>query len=55
MNSLPGKEFFFFFFGRGTACGIFIPQPAIEPELPAVKAPSLNHWTTREVPEARIL
>ena len=32
-------------------CGILIPRPGIEPELPALEKQSLNHWTTREVPE----
>ena len=32
------------------ACGISVPQLGIEPTLPAVKAWSLNHWPTREVP-----
>ena len=32
------------------ACGIFIPQPGIEPVPPTVPAQSLNHWTAREVP-----
>ena len=31
------------------ACGILVPQPEIEPETPALKAQSLNRWTTREV------
>ena len=34
------------------ACGILVLQPEIEPELPALKVQSLNHWTTREVPKA---
>ena len=33
------------------ACGILAPQPGIEPVPPEVEARSLNHWTTREVPE----
>ena len=36
----------FFFF---TASGILVPQPWIKPEIPAVEAWSLNHWTAREV------
>ena len=31
-------------------CGIFVPQPGIEPAAPVLEAQSLNHWTTREVP-----
>ena len=44
------KEKSSFFFGC-TACGISVPWPGIEPVPPAVEARSLNHWTTREVPE----
>ena len=32
------------------AFGILVAQPGIEPMPPEVKAPSLNPWTTREVP-----
>ena len=32
------------------ACGIFVPQPGIEPMYPGLEAQSLNHWTAREVP-----
>ena len=32
------------------ACGILVPQAGIEPMPPALEAPSLSHWTTREVP-----
>ena len=38
-----------------TSCGILVPQPGVEPVHPAVKALSLNHWTTREVPEEQFL
>ena len=31
-------------------CGILVPQPGIEPWATTVKAPSPNHWTTREFP-----
>ena len=44
------KNSFLFFWPRPAACGILVPQPGIEPALPAVEAWSLNHWTTREVP-----
>ena len=27
-------------------------QPGMEPVLPAVEAQSLNHWTSREVPNS---
>ena len=30
--------------------GILVPQPGIIPRFMAVKALSLNHWTTREFP-----
>ena len=48
------KHCFFFFLififsPCRVACGILVPQPGIEPVPPAVKAWSLNHWTTREV------
>ena len=33
------------------ACGRLAPQPGIEPVLLAMAAWSLNHWTTREVPQ----
>ena len=33
------------------ACGILVPQPGIKPAPPAGEVRSLNHWTTREVPE----
>ena len=41
-----------FFFLCHPACGILVPQPEIEPVPLAVEAWSLNHWTTREVPES---
>ena len=41
---------FFFFCPHCVACGILFPWPGMEPELPAVEAQSLNHYTTREVP-----
>ena len=31
------------------ACGICVPQPAMEPKPPVVEAWSLNHWPAREV------
>ena len=33
------------------ACGILVPWPGIELRSSALKVQSLNHWTTREVPE----
>ena len=44
--------FFFcisFYFCIPMARGILVPQPGIEPVPLALEAPSLNHWTTREV------
>ena len=32
------------------AHGFLVPKPKIEPRPLAVKAPSPNHWTTREFP-----
>ena len=32
------------------AGGILVPRPRIKPTPPAVEVQSLNHWTTREVP-----
>lgn len=32
------------------ACGIFVPQPVIQPMSPALQGRFLNHWTTNEVP-----
>ena len=32
------------------ACGILVPRPGMEPGPSAVKAPTPNHWTTRELP-----
>ena len=36
-------------------CGILVPRPGIEPTPPALEVWSLNHWTTREVPNVFIL
>ena len=36
----------------GTARGELVPRAGIEPRPPALEARSLNHWTTREVPES---
>ena len=33
------------------ACGVLVSQPGMEPEPLAVRMPSPNHWTTREVPQ----
>ena len=34
-----------------TACGLLAPWPGIEPPPLALEVQSLNHWTTREVPQ----
>ena len=34
-----------------SACGILVPQPGIKPRALAVRALSLNYWTTREFPK----
>ena len=44
-------HFFFFFLLHCASCGILVPQPGIEPVPLALEEQSLNHWTTREVPE----
>ena len=41
---------FFFFLPHPVVCRILVPQPGIKPMPPAMRAQSLNHWTTREVP-----
>ena len=43
--------FLFFYWSCSAACGILVPQQGIEPAPPALEAQSLNHWTTREVPQ----
>ena len=42
--------YIYLFILGGTACGILVPGPGIEPGPSAVKALSPNHWTTREFP-----
>ena len=41
---------FMYLWPRHAARGILVPQPGIEPGAMAVKAPSPNHWTIRELP-----
>ena len=41
--------FFFFFLPHHAVYRILISRPGIEPMPPAVKAQSLNHWTSREI------
>ena len=40
----------FFFWPRHAACGSLNPRRGMESGPLAVKAPSLNHWTTKEFP-----
>ena len=42
--------FFFLIWPLCVACRILVPPPGIEPAPSEVKAPSPNHWTTREFP-----
>ena len=46
---------FFFFSGEEgplhVACETLVSRPGIKPVTPALEAWSLNHWTSREVPE----
>jgi len=54
LGLLWGQEeetfFFFFIFGHATY-EILVPQPGIETTDPALEVWSLNHSTTRRVPE----
>ena len=43
-------SFLFTFCPCGRACRILVPQPGMEPALPAVEVQSPRHWTTREFP-----
>ena len=45
------SQIFFFFRLCYAARGILIPPPGIELRPPALEAQSLNHWTTRKVPQ----
>ena len=50
-SALLPLAFFFFFLLPSSACRILVLQPGIGPGRPsAVKALSLNHWTTRKFP-----
>ena len=48
------KIFFFPFFYHTMGMGILIPQPGMEPVIPAWEMQTLNHWTTREVPKSKL-
>ena len=41
----------FIFWSCHTACGILVPWPGIKRGSMAVKASSLNHWTTKKLPQ----
>lgn len=41
----------FIYWPCDVACGVLVPQPGVEPAPPAVEVQSLNHWTTKEVPD----
>ena len=47
---LPVSLLFVCFWPHNEACRILVPWPGIEPRPAAVKAPSPNHWTSRELP-----
>ena len=44
----------FFFFNLVVACRILVPQPRMEPVLPAVESQTLDHWPPRESPGVAI-
>ena len=46
--------FSFIFRPCHTAYGTLVPQPGIEPMVPALVMQSLNHQTTREVPDVLV-
>ena len=43
-------QFYFNFWPCFSACEVLVPQLGIKSGPRAVKAPSPNHWTTREFP-----
>ena len=49
---LKNKNLFIYSAVLGLSCGMWdlVPQPGIEPRIPALGAWSLSHWTTSEVP-----
>ena len=53
--SLNRRQGFILFWPHRTTCGILVPWPENKPIPLALEARSLNQWTTREVPEARVL
>ena len=48
-KALPLQSKLSFFLAMSMACRISVPQPGIESALPVVEAPSLNHWTSRDI------
>ena len=46
---------FIYFWSHSVACGILVPRPGIEHRPPALGVQSLNHRTTKEVPNQDIL
>ena len=49
-NAVHVYRIYLLIFGSASeVCGILVPQPRIEPKPPALEAPSLNYWITREV------
>ena len=48
-SDVKKKNFWLYFVG----CRILVPRPGLELVPPAVETWSLNHWTTREVPEIK--
>ena len=55
---LLSKIFIYLFYlvALGLSCGRWdlAPWPGNEPKPPALGVCSLNHWTTREVPEVKL-
>ena len=43
------------FWVSGTACGILVSWPGIEPLPTEVEAQSLNHWTAREISAVQLV
>ena len=51
MMSLKKFYFLFYLFIGHVACGTLVPESGIKPMPPPLRAQSLNHWTSSEVPE----
>ena len=52
LNLMDIFLFVFNFWTYWVASGVLVPWPEIKPTHPTGEAWSLNHWTTREVPES---